>query len=186
MQSSQQIGSIWPTVQDYDQAMQNRTKTVSDSEIKNGELAIDAAGPMRLNGGGGKYVCVYKVGNWAVRCFTGYPPSDIDGRYGGITRFLAQHSKELPFLVNHTWIKDGVRIHNRSWPLLKVPYIADCQPLGEFLYAYHHDPIIVQMLADKWLDMIAQLEARQVAHGDLDVTNVLIGGKPPFLSLHLI
>jgi hypothetical protein len=181
-----QAASIWPTVQEYDQALQNRIKTIYDADIKRGVLAQDAAGPMRLNGGGGKYVCVYKVSNWAVRCFTGHPPSDMPERYEVITAYLKQHGKELPFLVSHTWLKEGVRIRDRKWPLIKVPYISGCQPIGEFLATHYDKRGTMLSLADKWLDMVGRLERLHLAHGDLDVTNVLVSGTPPEVSLHLI
>ena len=69
--------TTWPTMKEYDHALLNRAKTVSDPVIQYGDLARDATGPRRLNGAGGKYVYVYEVSDWAVRCFTGNTAANI-------------------------------------------------------------------------------------------------------------
>src|SRR5438105_2105994 len=98
--------SIWPTPSDYDWALQHRRTVFYDPDIQNGSLKEIAGRPARLNGGGSKYVCVYQVSDWVVRCFASQmpnvsPPPDIQQRYRTITSYLNSSQQELAFLVPH-------------------------------------------------------------------------------------
>lgn len=183
----------WPRPSEYDSALQNRRTTFSDPDIQQGHLHEIAGRPARLNGGGSKYVCVYRVGNWVVRCFTADPPNtpppvDIQLRYRVITTYFnrLRPSADLAFLVPHMWVERGVNVGGDIFPFLKVPFIQGGQPLGDFLIDHHTDPGAMNVLAQQWFNLVEQLEARQIAHGDLDMTNVLVRGTSPNLSLNLI
>jgi len=184
---------VWPTPGEYDSALQNRRTTFSDPDIQHGLLHEIAGRPARLNGGGSKYVCVYRVGNWVVRCFTSDPPNapppaDIQLRYRVITAYFnrLRSSPELSFLVPHIWVERGVNVGGDTLPFLKVPFIQAGQPLGDFLIDHHTNSHAMNLLSHQWFDLIEQLESRQIAHGDLDMTNVLVCGILPNLSLKLI
>ena len=184
---------VWPTPGEYDSALQNRRTTFTDPDIQQGLLHEIAGRPARLNGGGSKYVCVYRVGNWVVRCFTSDPPNapppaDMQLRYRIITAYFSRlrSSPELSFLVPHIWVERGISVGADIFPFLKVPFILGAQPLGDFLIDHHTDSHAMNLLAHRWFDLVEQLEARQIAHGDLDMTNVLICGTLPNLSLKLI
>jgi len=45
---------------------------------------------------------------------------------------------------------------------------------------------VMQQLCDAWLRMIGELEAASMAHGDLDLSNVLVERRGPTLALRLI
>ena len=133
------------------------------------------------------------MGNWIVRCFaaqlpTVAPPSDIALRYRVIADYLNRYcaSPELSFLVPHIWIEHGVNVKGEALPFVKVPFIPDSQPLGDFLTSHYHDQRITRVLTQQWLEVVRQLEAHQIAHGDLDMTNILVCGQPPNISLKLI
>ncbi len=186
--------TTWPTPGDYDWALQHRHSTFRDPDIQYGDLKEIAGRPAHLNGGGSKYVCVYKVGEWVVRCFAAQPPNvsppaGIEQRYRSISAYLNSSQKELPFLVKHTWVEHGLNVNGKDFPYLKIPYISENRPLGDLLSDHAQEKdfrMITGMLANQWLRIAQQFEARQVAHGDLDLTNILVCGSLPTLSLHLI
>ncbi len=187
------LDSKWPTLSEYDWALQNRRTTFSDPDIQRGQLREVGGRPARLNGGGSKYVCVYQVGNWVVRCFTvrppnAVPPADIEVRYRVITGYFNRFgaSPELAFLVPHIWVERGLNVKGDDLPFLKVPYIAEGQQLGAFLSDNYRDQRSMKVLVQQWFEVVRQLEAKQIAHGDLDLTNILVCGTPPNLSLKLI
>jgi len=128
-----------------------------------------------------------------VRCFTSDPPNapppaDIQLRYRVITAYFnrLRSSPELSFLVPHIWVERGVNVGGDTLPFLKVPFIQAGQPLGDFLIDHHTNSHAMNLLSHQWFDLIEQLESRQIAHGDLDMTNVLVCGILPNLSLKLI
>lgn len=180
------LAEKWPTALAYDQALLNRATTFLDPTIKQGKLTEDLSGPIRFNGAG-KYVCVYRVSNWIVRCFADDAPDDISDRYRAITAFVEKNRTRLPFLVEHQWIEDkGIRIENRIVPFLKVPFVQNCDTLGIFLSEHYTETHLLRKLADTFLQMIQLLEQEQVAHGDLDITNILIIQNGSSLTLKLI
>jgi len=163
----------WPTAKAYDLALLERATTFTDPAIKQGKLTADASGPIRFNGGG-KYVCVYQVSDWFVRCFTETAPSDLRERYRAIATFVNNHSSGMPFLLEQTWVEQGVHVGGRVVPFLKVPRVLNSQTLGSFLEDNYRNSALMTEIASAFLAMIQQLERAQVAHGDLDITNILI------------
>lgn len=185
----------WPTIHEYDDALLKRRTAFSDPDIQQGHLEISHGKPARLNDGGSEYVCVYRVGNFVVRCFASnppdkvYPPDDIVQRYQGITAFLQNAGKTLPFLVPHQLVENpGIQMKGASFPYLKVPYIdsMNSKLLGDFLSDHYSEQQTTRVLAQEWFKLIQQLESVGVAHGDLDPSNILVCGRYSQLSLRLI
>jgi hypothetical protein len=83
---------------------------------------------------------------------------------------------------------DVLLVNGSYYPYIKGDYIAPNQRLGEFLEEEQHRenrPLMVA-LAQQWLGIMQRLEDEQVAHGDLDATNVLVCGTSPYFTLRLI
>lgn len=163
----------WPTAKAYDMALLDRATAFTDPAIKQGKLTADAFGPIRFNGAG-KYVCVYQVSDWFVRCFTETAPPDLRERYRAIAAFVNNNCTTMPFLLEQTWVEHGVRVEDRVVPFLKVPRVLNSQTLGFFLEEHYQDSALVAEIARAFLAMVKQLEEAQVAHGDLDITNILV------------
>ncbi len=188
--------STWPEPDEYKEALLNRATTCSDHEIQQGNLFQTPTGALRrLNKGGSPYVLVYRVDNRVVRLFTSdidndtSPPPDIDQRYQAITawqRRMEARGQALPYLVSHHWIKPGLMIQQKSYPFLKVDFVDGGQKLGDFLWKNHQHQPSLRLLAEKWLQMMRELEQARVAHGDLDLSNVLVQGRYPGLKLFLV
>jgi len=185
----------WPMVHEYDEALLNRRHTFRDPEIQNGVLQESAPGlPMHLNGGGSQHVCVYRIENWVLRCFVSDPPANIEPpediipRYQQITDFIKQNKgpTSLEFLVNCELVNSGLYIKGRYVPYLKVPYIPNSRSFGDFLLEYYHDRQTMALMAQKWLDLMQEMENHRIAHGDLDLSNVLVFGGHMAPRLYLI
>ena len=187
---------IWPTVDEYDTALINAPVSVYDADIRGAKLLHDSR-PLRMNGQSGNYVSVYKMGDWVVKCFftnivdmlvdnlTIAPPPDIRERYRAIGDYIGQHIQQLPFLVPQLWIEKGISINRQDWPFIKATFIK-AATLGMFLEDMHHEPTAVAALAEQWLAITTTLEALNMAHGDLNITNVLVSGTYPHVVLRLV
>jgi hypothetical protein len=182
-------------IHEYDEALLNRRSTFRDPEIQNGALQESAPGlPMHLNGGGSQHVCVYRVENWVLRCFVSdppasiEPPADIIQRYQKITDYIKQQQSagHLNFLVRCELVNSGLHIKGESVPYLKIPYVPNSRSLGDFLLEYYHDHQTMMLIAQKWLDLILEMESYSIAHGDLDLSNVLVFGGHMSPSFYLI
>ncbi len=190
---------IWPTVDDYDLAMQDRAKTALDKDIKRGKLDEDNMGIKRY-GGANLYACLYRVDGWMIRCFCRAnkrkPPDDITDRYREISKFCLDSSNETSPLLPVTYVERGLSVdyidpdtsaveRTEIVPIVKMPFIED-PSLGAFVERNHENSAIMERLADAWLRMIRELERIKMAHGDLDLTNVKVRTQGSSLSLKLI
>jgi hypothetical protein len=193
------VNFIWPTIDDYDLAMQDRTRTAQDKDIRKGKLAEDIMGIKRY-GGANLYSCLYRVDNWIVRCFyrsgKRRPPDDIGDRYREISRFsLATSNETSPLLPIH-YIERGLTVdyidaatstveRTEVVPIVKMPFI-EAPSLGAFIERNYEDHTVMEHLTRAWLQMIRELERIQIAHGDLDLTNVKVRKQGNTITLKLI
>ena len=98
----------WPTMSDYQEAVQNPLQCFSDPELKSGSPALNALGlPQPVTGG---FCSVYQVtsakSRWAVRCFL-HNFADQRERYAEISKYLkgrrplhrSSHRSWRPFVI---------------------------------------------------------------------------------------
>ena len=178
----------WPVKDEYDLAIANWHSTVFDPEIRTGQLARDNHG-IYTYGGANLYICIYRVSDWMVRFFCTNPnhptPSDIQERYKAIARFCNSHT--LSCLLPIKYVERGILVGgNREFPLIKMPFLGNCPPLGEFIINNYQESEVMHRLCDAWVGMMHELEDAQIAHGDLDLTNVLVQEQDQQITLKLI
>jgi hypothetical protein len=182
-------GELWPSRDEYDLAVARWAETMLDPELRGGKLDYDHLG-IRRYGGANLYVCIYKISDWMLRCFCStdnrVPPADIRERYRAIAAFSEQASGRVSALARLTYHDQGVIVGPRLMPLVKMPFFAGCPSLGEFITDHYHESVVMQQLCDAWLRMVIEMEAASMAHGDLDLSNVLVDRRGPTLLLHLI
>ncbi|HLJ36582.1 MAG TPA: hypothetical protein VKU38_23195, partial [Ktedonobacteraceae bacterium] len=184
-------GFLWPTKDEYDLAIARWQDTIFDPEVRGGLLAYDNMGICRF-GGANLYVCVYKIGNWMVRCFCSKPshaaPVDICERYMAIDRFCRKNASRVSALIPVTYLEQGIIVGSRTLPMVKMSFLVGCPSLGEFIMDNYADRAMMQQLSDAWFRMIRELETAPMAHGDLDLSNVLVerGDAWSGLTLRLI
>jgi hypothetical protein len=182
-------GLRWPTKEEYDLAIQQWQQTVLDPDVRGGTLAQDAMG-ISAFGGANLYVTLYKIGNWMIRCFCSNPPHqtppDIVERYRAIDRFCRTRAGKMTALLPSVLVEQGIKVGERIMPFVKMPFLAGTPPLGEFIADHYTAKPIMLQLRDAWQRMIYELEAVPMAHGDLDLTNVLVEQRGSTLTLKLI
>src|SRR6266487_463380 len=184
---------VWPTPEEYGDALLNPHTALLNNELKRKQISLDAFGqPLRLNSGGTRYVCVYRLDDWVIRCFAAdpsrniFPPPDIEERYHNIITFVQSTGNDLAFLVPNKWTAPGIRVKANDFPILRLKYLANGKKLGEYLAEHYQKREVVSLIAQDWLKIIQLFEDQQVAHSDLDLTNVLVWGTYPSLSLRMV
>ncbi len=162
----------WPTLQDYNEAIQDPCSAFNDPELKSGQPALTRFGlPKPISGA---FASVYQMQcgarRFAVRCFSS-EFQDRQSRYRAISDHLERLT--LPFIVNFRFLAQGMRIGGRWYPILKMDWV-DGDPLHTFVERNLEQPIKLHRLAQKWIDVLTQLRQAQIAHGDLQHGNVLV------------
>jgi hypothetical protein len=189
MASPQEV-RVWPTLDEYDNALRDALTQVNDPDVRKEKLSCDAR-PQRLNGQSLKYVSVYKMGGWVVKCFftnitnMRMPPPDMSNCYQAINDYIQMYRQHLAFLVPQNWVERAITINGQAWPFIKSKFI-QAPTLGEFLADRHQEPFVNGALAKHLLEIIKVFESLNIAHGDLDITNVLVSGTYPHVALRLV
>ena len=165
----------WPTSADYDEAVQNLGRSMSDPELRDGQAVLTPlALPMLWSGG---FADVYKIHNastgktWALKFFKRQIAGQAD-RYRHISAHLQR--ARLPFMVDFQYLDEGVRIRGEWFPVLKMHWVEGGIPLNTFVESQLHRPRMLHDLLGLWVKMARLLRQKQIAHADLQHDNVLL------------
>jgi len=166
-----------PQSLEYFGAIQHPSRCFIDPEFKQGRPLVDARGLPRPFTG--NFADVYKIEGpganaWAVKCFT-REVHDLQQRYKAISDYLLQAKQQsgLPFMVDFTYIYQGIRIGQQLVPILKMSWV-EGESLTGFIPKYLNKPKILTTLAGLWLRLARDLKNAGMGHGDLQHGNVLL------------
>jgi hypothetical protein len=174
----------WPDLTEYHEAVQHPQKAFADPGLQAVRIELDRFGMPKPATGGN--AVVYK-GNepgllfqktWAIRCFL-RPISDHAERYEAISKHLRK--VHLRYDVNFQFLKQGIQIRSNWFPIVKMQW-AKGDLLHSHIEKHLRNPAYLSALRAQWVTLVRQLEAAQVAHGDLQHGNILVRGG----SFHLV
>jgi hypothetical protein len=163
----------WPAQADYIEALQDPASAFFDPALQNGTVELDdVLGLPKPRSG--QMASVYKVFDgrktWAVRCFN-FASAERADRYRAISDFLARSSNR--YTVDFAYLPDGIVVASQPYPIVKMEWVE-----GDLFHAYiakHlNSPRVLQRLAWSWVEMVRDLHALGMAHGDLQHGNVLV------------
>lgn len=117
LSSGPTITKLWPSPQDYNEAVQNIHVNLSDAELREGEIELDALGLSRPMTGA--FASVYKVKcatrDLALRCFLRNVP-DVQMRYEKISEFIMHDS--LACTVGFDFQNESVIYEHCQWEII--------------------------------------------------------------------
>ncbi len=170
----------WPDLTEYHEAVQHPQKAFADSGLKAVALELDRFGmPKPATGANAVVYKGTKPGGffsfrktWAIRCFL-RPISDHAERYEAISRHL--HKVSLRYDVDFRFLKQGIQIGSKWFPIVKMQW-AEGDLLHSHIEKQLRFPWVLATLRAKWVNLVRDLEAARVAHGDLQQGNILVRG----------
>jgi hypothetical protein len=174
--------------QDYNEALQDPAATFADPDLRAAEPVTNALGlPVPC---AGNFADVYQLRHatsgacWAVKCFTRLVAGRRE-RYEEVSRHLAR--ARLPFTVDFVYLEEGVRVHGRWYPVVKMQWVEGLL-LNQFVRDNVNKPAMLEKLVALWGRMATWLREAGLAHGDLQHGNVLLvpGSQTTKLALKLI
>jgi len=162
----------WPTMTDYQEAVQAPQICFVDADLKGGIPGLNKLGLPRPICG--MFASVYEIegggSKWAIKCFLRNIP-DLHSRYAKIAKQIKSLSS--PYFVTFEYLQKGIRIHGNFYPIVKMEWE---EGLGLNMYVEQHraDKAVLEALEENWLELLVALQAANVAHGDLQHGNVLV------------
>lgn len=175
----------YPTPSQYQEALQVPETAFADSVLQGATPRTNMLGlPQPITGA---FAAVFPMTTEdgtrvAAKCFLKEHPRQ-EARYAAVASHLA--TVDLDALVAFDYQPEGVRVRGTAYPLLKMEW-AEGTALNRFVEAHLDAPEQLARLADAWADLMAQLEAHDLAHGDLQHGNVLVQSTDDGLRLRLV
>jgi len=161
-----------PDLVGYQTAVQHPATAFTDPELRASTVATGRLGLPRAVAG--NFAVTYQLNHgarqWAVRCFH-REAADRASRYAVISRSLAQ-LRGGP-LVPIEYVDSGVRVGNAWFPTTKMPWIDGWQ-LNRAVEQRLSTPYALEELERRFVELVAELRRRGIAHGDLQHGNILV------------
>lgn len=160
---------------DYQEAVQHPAFCFRDPLLGRGTPALDSLGlPRPVTG---NFACVYRIitgrASHAARCFLRYRP-DHEQRYAAIARALDRLGAD--FTVGFEFQRQGIRVAGRWYPLVRMEW-ADGETLGAYIERRLHDRAALNGVAEQLSAVVARMQSAAIAHGDLQLGNILVCGS---------
>ncbi len=161
-----------PDLVGYQTAVQHPATAFADPELRASTVATGRLGLPRAVAG--NFAVTYQLSHgarqWAVRCFH-REAADRASRYAAISESLAR-LRGGP-LVPIEYVESGVRVGNAWFPITKMPWIDGC-PLNRAVEQRLSTPYALAELERRFVELVAELRRRGIAHGDLQHGNILV------------
>jgi hypothetical protein len=163
----------FPSGAQYREALQNTLLCFQDPDLRGGAPVLDALKlPRPISG---NFASVFNIGGhdgrrWAVKCFTRYA-EDQERRYVAISHQLAQLS--YPWKVGFQFLHNGILVQGKWRPVLKMEWV-QATDLIRFIEAHLWEPAMLARVAKSFAEMVDELAAAGIAHGDLQHGNILV------------
>lgn len=175
----------YPTPSAYQEAVQFPESAFLDATLQQATPRTNVLGlPQPISGA---FAVVFPMTDahnqrWAAKCFLTDVP-DQQARYEAIAAHLSEH--DLPALVTFDYQQPGIRIEGEAYPLLKMEWV-EGTALNTWIRTHRDDSDALRALAEAWTDLLADLEAAQIAHGDLQHGNILVVDTDSGPALRLV
>src|SRR5437879_3075396 len=166
----------YPLAADYQAAIQHPSHCFTIPDLRAGNPVLDKLGLPYVESGQFAYVFRLRLANGrvtAIRCFA-RDVGDREHRYDRISQHLT--GLTLPALTAFEYERGGVRVEGRSYPILQMDWV-DGMRLHNYIASHVDAQAPLQNLSAAWLGLVLQLESCQIAHGDLQHGNILVGPR---------
>ena len=163
---------MWPTPQEFNEAIQSPQYCFEDSDLIRAAVSLNPLGlPRSITGA---FASVYRldtrVNSYAVRCFLESRPGLLE-RYRIIEDFLT--GLDSPDFLPFKFLERGIKVQGNWYPVLKMEW-CEGEPLDQHLHRVIKNSKRVEQLRVSFRDLVLRMEEKGIAHGDLQHGNILI------------
>jgi hypothetical protein len=162
----------WPSLQDYNEAIQNPLACLNDSELKKSLPYTTAIGLPRAVTG--SFASVYRMHcadkDYALRLFLKNIKDQAE-RYARISAFV--QNDDLPYTVTFDFLTNGIKSRGEWLPALKMEWV-DGKSFDDYILENLKDSNKLGALASNFMKMMGEMKAAGIAHGDLQHGNIIM------------
>lgn len=172
----------FPTGGQYQEAVQHPERCFSDPDLRSATFERMAMGLPKLISG--NFAAVFPVTSvsgrrYAVKCFTREVPHQLQ-RY----MMIGQRLSELKpwWATDFRFIQDGIQVDSGRYPILRMNWVSGLT-LTRWISENINRPEALSSLAKRFDQLVDDLAAAGIAHGDLQDGNLLVAENG---RLHLV
>jgi len=172
----------FPTGSDYAEAVQNPERCFSDPHLRSASLERMAMGLPKVISG--NFASVFPMTTasghkYAVKCFTRPVSHQLD-RY----KLISAHLGALRpwWATDFQFISEGIQVDGARYPILRMNWVQG-RTLTRWASGNVHKPAAVAHLSQRFDELVCDLTAAGMAHGDLQAGNLLVADDG---RLHLV
>jgi hypothetical protein len=162
----------WPSLQDYNEAIQNPRACLNDVELKNSLPYTNAVGLPRTVTG--SFASVYRMHcadkDYALRLFLRNIKDQAE-RYALISDFVQNDS--LPYTVTFHFLHNGIKSRGEWLPALKMEWV-EGKSFDDYIVENLKDSQKLGDLASSFVKMMEEMRFAGIAHGDLQHGNIIM------------
>ena len=165
----------WPNDVAYQDAIQAPRVCFTSQQLKTAQIRINDMGLPQAATGRSAIVFHADMGykDVALRCFT-REATGQQSRYQTLHEHLAS---SIPlYMVDFKYWDREILVEGKRYPVVEMGW-AEGQPLHLWVEQHLRRPYHLVRLADIWLDIVKDLQIREMAHGDLSSDNCLVTGQ---------
>lgn len=159
-----------PTIPEYSTAI--KTPALVHPAILRGGHPVEKGCKMIRYSGGFCVVFPYQTSTrkYAVRCWHA-EVADAKER----TQIIAQALKDcqLPYFVGFEYHEDGIVTQQGIQPIVVMDWV-EAKALKKFLSEHINDTSTINVVAENFKEMVADLHTHHLAHGDLQHGNIMV------------
>ena len=171
-----------PTGSDYAEAVQHPERCFSDPDLKSASFERMPMGLPKMISG--NFASVFPMTSaaghkYAVKCFTRHESHQLE-RY---KRISAQLGKLKPWwATDFQFVPEGIHVDGARYPILRMNWVQGLT-LTRWVSGNVHKPGAVANLSHRFDELVRDLAASGMAHGDLQAGNLLVADDG---RLHLV
>jgi hypothetical protein len=172
----------FPTGGEYQEAVQHPDRCFADPDLRSAMFERMAMGLPKLISG--NFASVFPMTTasghrYAVKCFTREVPHQLQ-RY----RMIGQTLGELKpwWATDFQFLADGIQVDAGRYPILRMNWVSGLT-LTRWIGSNISQPVALKNLAQRFDQLVSDLAASGLAHGDLQDGNLLVAGDG---KLHLV
>lgn len=163
-----------PTIPSITTSIENHRMLVLDTHAQNSTFLRDKRNRLIRYSGGFTVVFPYtsKIGEkWAFRCWHS-ELGNVKRRFETISKAIQQAN--LPFLCDFVYNDTGINVEGKLYPTTRMRWV-EGETLKKYICANYNSKSNILNLASQFLALIKHMHEHQLAHGDLQHGNILVG-----------
>ena len=162
----------YPAFNEYQAALQHPSRCLTPAGLQNCVTEADLWGLPRVRSGG--FALTYKMtdgqSTWALRCFHRHV-ADREERYISINAFIQKAG--IDYLEPIHFIPEGITIKGAAFPITYMKWV-EGETLESYVIRHLECPSALEQLAQKFFELVDDLEKRRITHGDLSHHNIMV------------